>query len=40
MKTPAGAERARAIYAKARANYHPIATATLDAIVLEGKTER
>jgi leukotriene-A4 hydrolase len=38
MKTPAGAERARAIYAKARANYHPIATNTLDAIVLTGKT--
>jgi leukotriene-A4 hydrolase len=36
MKTPAGAQRARAIYARARANYHPIATATLDAIVLKG----
>jgi leukotriene-A4 hydrolase len=36
MKTPAGAERARAIYARARANYHPIATATLDPIVLKG----
>jgi hypothetical protein len=35
MKTPAGAERARAIYARARANYHPIATATLDGIVLK-----
>ena len=35
MKTPAGAARARAIYAKARPNYHPIATATLDAIVLK-----
>jgi len=34
MKTPAGAERARAIYARARPNYHPIATQTLDAIVL------
>jgi leukotriene-A4 hydrolase len=33
MKTPAGAARARAIYARARPNYHPIATATLDAIV-------
>jgi leukotriene-A4 hydrolase len=33
MKTPAGAERARAIYARARANYHPIAVNTLDAIV-------
>ena len=28
------AERARAIYAKARANYHPIAIASLDPIVL------
>jgi leukotriene-A4 hydrolase len=36
MKTPAGAARARAIYARARSNYHPIAVATLDAIVLEG----
>jgi hypothetical protein len=36
MKTPAGAERARAIYARARPNYHPIATSTLDAIVLKG----
>jgi aminopeptidase N len=36
MKTPAGAERARAIYAKARPNYHPIAVATLDEIVLKG----
>jgi hypothetical protein len=34
MKTPAGAERARAIYGRARPNYHPIATATLDGIVL------
>jgi aminopeptidase N len=33
VKTPAGAERARAIYARARPNYHPIATATIDAIV-------
>jgi aminopeptidase N len=38
MKTPAGAERARAIYGRARANYHPIATSTLDAIVYKGKT--
>ena len=37
VKTPAGAERARAIYAKARPNYHPIAVATLDDIVLKGK---
>jgi hypothetical protein len=36
MKTPAGAERARAIYTRARPNYHPIATATLDPIVLKG----
>jgi len=35
MKTPAGAARARAIYAQARPNYHPIATATLDSIVLK-----
>ncbi len=33
MKTPAGAERARAIYQKARPNYHPIAADTLDGIV-------
>lgn len=39
MKTAAGAERARAIYARARPNYHPIATATLDPIVL-GRTAR
>ena len=36
MKTPAGAQRARAIYTLARPNYHPIAAATLDAIVLKG----
>ena len=35
MKTPDGAARARAIYAQARPNYHPIATATLDSIVLK-----
>jgi leukotriene-A4 hydrolase len=35
MKSPAGAERARAIYAKARANYHPIATTSLDAVVFK-----
>jgi aminopeptidase N len=35
MKTPAGTARARAIYAAARPNYHPIATSTLDAIVLK-----
>lgn len=33
VKTPAGAERARAIYAKARAGYHPMATATIDGIL-------
>jgi len=33
MKTPAGAARAAAIYARARGNYHPIAVATLDRIV-------
>ena len=32
-KTPEGKERARAIYAKARPGYHPIATATVDAIL-------
>jgi leukotriene-A4 hydrolase len=37
VKTPAGAERARAIYAKARPNYHPIATSTLDPIVLKSR---
>jgi leukotriene-A4 hydrolase len=36
MKTPAGAARARDIYARARPNYHPIATATIDGIVLKG----
>jgi leukotriene-A4 hydrolase len=34
MKTPAGAARARAIYAQARPSYHAIAVATLDGIVL------
>ena len=33
MKTAEGRERARAIYAKARAGYHPIAQATLDALM-------
>jgi leukotriene-A4 hydrolase len=36
MKTPAGAARARDIYARARPNYHPIAAATIDAIVFKG----
>ncbi len=35
MKTPAGAARARAIYAGARPNYHPIAATSIDAIVLK-----
>ena len=33
MKTEDGRERARAIYAKARPGYHPIAQATIDGIV-------
>jgi aminopeptidase N len=33
MKTDSGRVRARAIYAKARPGYHPIAQATLDALV-------
>ena len=33
MKTPEGGERARAIYARARAGYHPIAQGTIDAIL-------
>jgi hypothetical protein len=32
-KTPEGKERARAIYAKARPGYHPIAAASVDAIL-------
>lgn len=36
MKSEAGAERARRIYAEARPGYHPIAVATLDPIVLQG----
>ena len=32
-KTPEGKERARAIYAKARPGYHPITSATVDAIL-------
>jgi aminopeptidase N len=34
LKTPAGAERARAIYLKARPNYHPIAATALDKLLL------
>ena len=33
LATPAGAERARRIYAEARPNYHAVATGTLDALV-------
>ncbi|HTU66281.1 MAG TPA: M1 family metallopeptidase [Steroidobacteraceae bacterium] len=33
LKTPAGAARARAIYAKARPNYHPIAVSALDPLL-------
>ena len=33
MKTPEGSQRARRVYAAARAGYHPIAQTTLDAIV-------
>jgi hypothetical protein len=33
MKTPAGQTRARAIYAKARPGYHPIAQTSMDKIV-------
>jgi aminopeptidase N len=36
MKTPAGARRARATYARARPGYHPITIATLDRITGEG----
>lgn len=34
MKTPAGQERAKTIYAKARAQYHPIAQTAVDKIVV------
>ena len=33
LATPAGAERARRVYAEARPNYHSVATGTLDALV-------
>jgi len=33
MKTPAGASRARQVYAQARPGYHPIAQIALDKIV-------
>ena len=32
-KSPEGKQRGRAIYAKARAGYHPIAVSTVDAIL-------
>jgi leukotriene-A4 hydrolase len=35
LKTPVGAERARAIYLKARPNYHPIAVAAMDKLILK-----
>ena len=35
MKTPEGQERAKRIYARARAGYHPITQRTVDAIVGE-----
>jgi hypothetical protein len=34
MRTPAGATRAREIYALARPTYHPVGQAYLDAVVL------
>jgi aminopeptidase N len=37
VKTPAGKERAKAIYAKARPTYHPLSAGTIDAIVGWGK---
>jgi Leukotriene A4 hydrolase, C-terminal. len=33
VKTPAGKERAKAIFVKARPNYHPIAVGTVEAIL-------
>ena len=33
LATPGGAERARALYAEARPNYHSVATGTLDALL-------
>ncbi|MDO7845981.1 M1 family metallopeptidase [Hymenobacter sp. M29] len=35
LATPDGAQRARKIYAQARANYHSVATGTLDALLAE-----
>ena len=34
LKTPGGAERARAIHLQARSNYHPVATTALDRLLL------
>ena len=36
-KTPAGLERAKAIYAAARESYHPVSVETVDAILGWGK---
>ena len=33
VKTPAGKERALAVYKKARPTYHPISVSTIDAIL-------
>lgn len=35
VKTPAGKERAKAIFAKARPNYHPIAVGTVEGILMK-----
>lgn len=40
MKTPEGQLRAKAIYAKARPGYHPIAQATIDGIVGDPRVHR
>ena len=37
MKTPRGAELARAIYTQARPGYHPITQTAVDAIVNDKK---
>jgi leukotriene-A4 hydrolase len=39
VKTPEGRERARRIYGKARPTYHPIAVATIDAILKGADTQ-
>ncbi len=38
VKSPEGRVRAKAIYAKARAGYHPMASATVDSILAEAST--